>query len=140
MRVVVDVNVWISGFLWKGIPEQVLLLAENQQITIFASEVLLTELEITLNRSKFQPKIEDQDSTVETLMNIAHRLSNSVPITSVDVPQLRDPKDAMILATALSANAEAIITGDRDLLILTEFASIPILTPQNFLELYFPNS
>jgi hypothetical protein len=46
----------------------------------------------------------------------------------------------MILATALSANAEAIITGDRDLLILTEFAGIPILTPQNFLELYFPNS
>ncbi len=140
MRVVVDVNVWISGFLWKGIPEKVLLLAENQQITIFVSEVLLTELEITLNRLKFQPKIKAQDSTVEVLMDTAQRLSNSIPITSVDVPQLRDPKDAMILATALSANAEAIITGDRDLLILTEFAGIPILTPQNFLELYFPNS
>ena len=54
---------------------------------------------------------------------LSHKIipqSNSVPITSVDVSQLRDPKDAMIVAIALS-----VITGDRDLLLLGDFAGIP---------------
>jgi len=105
MRVVLDVNVWISALLWRGVPRQVVDLAVNQQITIFASEVLFAELEITLKRAKFQKQIMSIPTTVDDLID-----------------------------------AEAIITGDNDLLILTEFAGIPILTPQNFLELYFPNS
>ncbi|MFN6516028.1 MAG: hypothetical protein RMY29_016230 [Nostoc sp. CreGUA01] len=40
MRVVVDVNVWISALLWGGVPDIVLMLAEEQKITIFASEGL----------------------------------------------------------------------------------------------------
>lgn len=43
------------------------------------------------------------------------------------------------MAAALSANAEAIVTGDLDLLVLTEFNEIPILTPQDFISSYFPN-
>ena len=35
MKVVVDVNVWISALLWRGIPRKVLQKAQNSQITIF---------------------------------------------------------------------------------------------------------
>lgn len=140
MRVVLDVNVWISALLWRGVPRQVVDLAVNQSITIFASEVLFGELEVTLRRAKFQQKIRSFPTTADELIDVARSFLQWCERTSVDVPQLRDPKDAMILATALSANAEAIITGDRDLLILREFAGIPILTPQNFIELYFPNA
>ncbi len=45
MRVVLDVNVWISALLWRGVPGQIVDLAQNQQITIFASASLLSELE-----------------------------------------------------------------------------------------------
>lgn len=38
MRVVLDVNVWISALLWGGIPGQMLRLDRNPQITIFTSE------------------------------------------------------------------------------------------------------
>jgi putative PIN family toxin of toxin-antitoxin system len=140
MRVVLDVNVWISALLWRGVPRQVVDLAVNQQITIFASELLFGELEITLKRAKFQKQIKALPTTVDDLIDVASSFLQWCEITYVDVPQLRDPKDAMILATALSANAEAIITGDRDLLILGEFTDIPILTPQNFIELYFPHA
>lgn len=58
MRVVLDVNVWISALLWGGIPGQMLRLARNQQITIFTSEPLLLELETTLKCSKFQPQLQ----------------------------------------------------------------------------------
>ncbi|WP_292867494.1 putative toxin-antitoxin system toxin component, PIN family [Nostoc sp. LPT] len=53
-------------------------------------------------------------------------------------PQLHDLDDNVILKTVVAANAEVIITGDLDLLVLTAFNAIPILTPQEFLNWYFP--
>ncbi len=90
MRVVLDVNVWISALLWRGVPGQIVNLAENQQITIFASENVLSELETTLRRAKLQPKIQSLDVTVEDLLTLARQLVELCPVTSVDVPQLRD--------------------------------------------------
>jgi uncharacterized protein len=54
MRIVLDVNVWISGLLWGGIPGKLLNLARNERITIFASQALFLELETTLKRVKFE--------------------------------------------------------------------------------------
>ncbi|MEH2288463.1 putative toxin-antitoxin system toxin component, PIN family [Nostoc sp.] len=50
MRVILDVNVWISALLWGGVPGKILRLARNQQINIFASKFLLLELETTFKR------------------------------------------------------------------------------------------
>lgn len=140
MRVILDVNVWISALLWGGVPGRTLRLARNQQIIVFSSEFLLLELEITLKRDKFQQRLQQRGYTVEELMSVVKCLSNDCPNISVDTPQLRDPKDNFVLATAVAANAEAIITGDLDLLVLIEFNNIPILTPQDFLNRYFPDS
>ncbi|MDF5720338.1 MAG: putative toxin-antitoxin system toxin component, PIN family [Rhizonema sp. PD37] len=137
MRVVLDVNVWISGLLWGGVPAKALRLARNQKITIFASEALLLELEATLRRDKFQPRLQERGYTFEHLMSVVKEFSNFCPTTSVDAPQLRDSKDNKILAAAVAADAEAVVTGDLDLLVLIEFNGIPILTPQDFLSRYF---
>jgi|JI102314DRNA_FD_contig_41_6406763_length_1606_multi_4_in_0_out_0_2 uncharacterized protein len=139
MRVVIDVNVWISGLLWGGVPRRVLELVKNQQITIFVSDTLLQEMETTLRRAKLRPKMQSLGLTVDGLMSQVKNWVESCPIDSLDVPQLRDPDDTMVLATAIAANAEVIITGDLDLLILNEFEGILILTPKNFLTLYFPS-
>ena len=58
----------------------------------------------------------------------------------MDVPQLRDQDDTNILAAAVAANAQVIVTGDRDLLTLNEFEGILIITPTDFLNRYFPTS
>ncbi|MBN3870051.1 putative toxin-antitoxin system toxin component, PIN family [Nostoc sp. JL33] len=137
MRVILDVNVWISALLWGGVPGKTLRLARNQQINIFASEFLLLELETTLKRDKFQLRLQQRGYTVENLISVVKGLSNDCPTISVDAPQLRDPKDTVVLAAAVAANAEAIVTGDLDLLVLIEFNGIPILTPQDFLSRYF---
>ena len=44
----------------------------------------------------------------------------------------RDPDDVKVLGLAVSASADCIVTGDKDLLILKEFQGIPILTPRSF--------
>jgi uncharacterized protein len=46
----------------------------------------------------------------------------------------RDPKDDMLLEVALSGRAACIVSGDKDLLVLNPFRSIPILTPDDFLK------
>ncbi|MEH1776662.1 MAG: putative toxin-antitoxin system toxin component, PIN family [Nostoc sp.] len=70
----------------------------------------------------------------EALLYLPHLPSS--PLLST--PQLRDLDDTVILETAMAANAEVIITGDLDLLVLTAFNAISILTPQEFLNWYFP--
>ncbi|MHC5734444.1 putative toxin-antitoxin system toxin component, PIN family [Nostoc sp.] len=137
MRVILDVNVWISAFLWGGVPAKTLNLARNQQISIFVSESLLLELETTLKRDKFQLRLQQRGYTVENLMYVVKGLSNYCPTVPVDAAQLRDPKDNLVLAAAVASNCEAIVTGDLDLLVLIEFNGIQILTPQDFLTRYF---
>ncbi|MHC5716900.1 MAG: putative toxin-antitoxin system toxin component, PIN family [Nostoc sp.] len=137
MRVVVDVNIWISALLWGGVPDKVVILAQEQTITIFASDALFLELEITLRRPKFQSKIQSLNLNLEDVINATKDVLEFCPTISVDAPQLRDPKDTVVLAAAVAANAEAIVTGDLDLLVLIEFNGIPILTPQDFLSRYF---
>lgn len=44
MKVIVDVNVWISALLWGGIPAKILHLARQQKIIIFASDAIIPEL------------------------------------------------------------------------------------------------
>ncbi len=114
MRVVLDVNVWISGLLWGGIPGQILYLARTKKITILASVALFLELETTLLREKFQPRLQKRGYTVEELMSVAKGFSELYPNINVDVAELRDPKDNKILAAAKVAKAEVIITGDFD--------------------------
>jgi hypothetical protein len=133
MRLVLDVNVWISGLLWGGSPRQILNLAKGGAVTIFVSDPILNELTEVIARPKFQSRMRSLDITIEDLMGIAHELSETYIPIAVDVPELRDPDDAVIIGTAIAAKAKIIVSGDLDLLVLKEFANIPILTPTNFL-------
>jgi len=136
MRLVLDVNVWISGLLWQGVPRQVIDLARSGAVTIVVSEPILSELEEVLARAKFQSKMRSLGITSQDLMYLVRHLSEvCVPIL-VDVPNLRDPDDAVILGTAITAKAVLVVSGDLDLLVLEEFADIPILTPNDFLDVF----
>lgn len=137
MRVVVDVNVWVSGLLWGGVPGKLLRLVQTRQIENYVSAELLLELEMTLKRNKFQGRLQQRKQTAETLVEVATAISAMVPIVDVMVPALRDPADSKILATVIAAYASHLVTGDRDLLVLQAFEGAEILTPSQFLERYF---
>lgn len=57
MRLVLDVNVWISGLLWQGVPKQIIGLARSGAVSIFVSKPILSELKEVLARAKFQSKM-----------------------------------------------------------------------------------
>jgi uncharacterized protein len=140
MKIVVDTNIFVSGWLWGGIPARLFRLARIHQLIISASEPILAELETTLNKQKLQARLQSLSFTVNGLMSGTRELVEVYPISTINVPELRDRNDNMILATAVAAGADAIVTGDLDLLVLQEYEGIVILTARDFLDRYFPEN
>lgn len=110
MRVVVDTNVVVSAILRDRLPEKVLLfLLSRSDFEWVASREILTEYREVLSR----PKFALPDSLL-TAWEERFRLGIAEwPVaTSVSFP--RDYKDARFLACALVADADFLVTGDRD--------------------------
>lgn len=93
-----------------------------------------------MKKQKLQAKLQSLGFTVNGLMSGTRELVEVYPISTLDVPELRDANDNMILASAIAAGADAIVTGDLDLLVLQEYEGIPIVTAKEFLERYFPEN
>ncbi|MGA2798603.1 MAG: putative toxin-antitoxin system toxin component, PIN family, partial [Thermoguttaceae bacterium] len=64
---------------------------------------------------------------------LAAEMQKVVPAT-MEIPICRDPQDDMILATAIAGNAECIVTGDEDLIVIGRYASVRILRPREFID------
>ena len=137
MKVLLDTNIWISGLLWGGNPRRVVRLAIAKQIVIYSSKLLIDELQATLAYPKLQRRLEKLEITTEELLVEVARITQlSEPTSLSNIPELRDPKDKIVLETAIGVPVEVIISGDEDLLVLGEFQQIPILTTKQFLENY----
>jgi uncharacterized protein len=133
MRVVIDTNVWLSALLWGGQPSLIIQLIEQKQIQAISSENILTELTDILQKPKLQKRLIQLKITADEIVIIAKRLMTLVVIEEIIIPELRDPKDQMVLATAISGDAQIVISGDKDLLVLHPYGNISILLPQEFL-------
>jgi putative PIN family toxin of toxin-antitoxin system len=100
--------------------------------TVLASLDTWHELEDVLMRSKF-----DKYRTTDLRRDFLQYMQVAVELISVHTHLhiCREPKDDKLLALALDGNADFIITGDKDLLVLHPFRGIPILTPLDYLAL-----
>lgn len=129
MRVVADTNTVVSAFLWGGPPARLIESARAERITLFSSAALIAELEDVLGRQKFTARIARVGSSVPELLEGYRALTTLVRATTLATPVSRDPDDDHVLACALAAKAELIVSGDkRHLLILGEYQGIPIRT------------
>jgi putative PIN family toxin of toxin-antitoxin system len=90
------------------------------------SEETLRELAETLSRSKFDPYVSRPDR--QRFFELFARVAEWVPVTTT-IRRCRDPKDDRFLELAVDGNADWIVTGDKDLLELSQFQSTSILTP-----------
>ena len=128
---VVDTNVLVSALVFKHKPEQVISEIFHSGLFLFSDETL-EELIDVLGRPKFSKYISAE--TIHDYLKLLDNFSIFVK-PSQKITLCRDPKDNMILELALSGQANYIITGDQDLLVLNPFRGIQILTPAEFLEL-----
>jgi putative PIN family toxin of toxin-antitoxin system len=125
-----DNNVLVSAFLFKNsTPRHAFDLALSLGV-IVRSEETLNELWEVLVRPKFDRFLPIADRI--TLLKAFEKITIDCAI-STTIELCRDPKDDKFLSLAISAQAESITTGDKDLLVLSEIFSIPIYTPANFI-------
>lgn len=134
MRIVADTNVIVSAFLWGGTPRRLLDAVEARHFELFTSRALVTELEDVLAREKFAERLEQTRFTSAFLLARYTQLATLIAPTEVTVPELRDPDDSHVLACALAARAEAIVSGDADLHALGSYQGIPVLSPADCLK------
>ena len=133
MQVVLDTNITVSGLLWGGPPRQIMDAARAGKLQVFTSIDLLEELEDVLARSKLAVRLQLVGKTASALLEEYSVLTTIVAAPPLAEPAARDPDDDVVLACALAAQAEAIISGDADLLVLGNYQGIPILTAPELL-------
>lgn len=128
MRVVLDTNVIVSGFLWGGVPRQLLQAARENRLRLFTSTPLLLELTDILGRAKFAHKLIAAQLSVDQIVERYALLATVVHPAAITPTILDDPDDDQVLACALAAKAEIIVSGDRHLLDLREHQGVRVVT------------
>ena len=129
-RWVLDSNVLISRLLMPGGVAARAVDCALANGVLLVSDATLAELANVLSRPKFDRyvSIADRQRFIQLLGGVARRVS----ITH-ELKLCRDPRDDMFLHVALNGEADALITGDADLLVLHPFHGIDILSPTDFL-------
>jgi putative PIN family toxin of toxin-antitoxin system len=129
VRVFLDTNVLVSAFATRGICSDVLrvVLAEHSLVT---SEIVLGELARVL-RSRIRLPAENIAEITALL-----REHEVFPRPGAPAPlAIRDAQDRWVLASAIEARADVLVTGDRDLLDVADDAPLRIVDPRTFWEL-----
>ncbi len=134
MRLVIDTNVLLSALLWRNTPYALLEQARNGVVTLISSPALLAELAEVLERPKFDAILAKSDTSRAQLFAKVRLLVEVIDPPPLAQPVCRDPDDDAVLALALAALADLIVSGDDDLLTLVTFEGIPIVTPAQALE------
>ncbi|MEK7313807.1 MAG: putative toxin-antitoxin system toxin component, PIN family [Deltaproteobacteria bacterium] len=128
MKVLFDTNVLIAAFIAHGTSSEVFdhCLSEH---SIFTSQWILDELE-----EKLTKKFRFHESKVNNIIKFIDANSEMVEPARLNENVCRDRDDDNVLAAALEAKADCIVTGDKDLLILKNFRGIKIISPSDFWE------
>ena len=130
-RFVVDTNVIVSALMFpKSIPRQAFDRAKSQGILLTSAAIIL-ELNEVLSRKRF----ERYFSTEERVQFLSKFLADAEIVEITETIQFcRDRKDDKFLELAVNGNADCIITGDQDLLVLHPFRNINIISPNELLQ------
>lgn len=128
MKVVCDTNVLISGLLFGGHADAILRQVSAGWVCGYVSTYILVELEAVLGRPKFGLAPEQVTSLLELVQDAFLLVS---VVEQVQVIK-EDPSDNAILAAALAAGVDVIISGDKHLLSLKTYRGVRIVSPAEF--------
>ena len=134
MRLVLDTNVVASAALWGGTPRLLLQAAREKRIDLYTSTAVLNELTNILARRKFDKKIAASLLTIDEIVDGYVRIAALV--RPVAIPRIApDPDDDMLIATAMAANADLLVTGDRSLRSVARYLSVRIVGVSDAIQL-----
>lgn len=138
MKVLLDTNIFISYLLHpdiEGTIQKVLELAFEGKYVLLVPQAVTTELHQKLTTKSYLKKYiypvaaQNFITAITTIGVIVLSITDPLPHIS------RDKNDDFLLAYAVSGEADYLVTGDSDLLVLQEVAGVQIIDPKRFLSL-----
>ncbi len=128
MRIVLNTNVVVAAFAARGLCQSVFELCLDQH-EIAISSGLLHEI-----RNSLQKKLKMPMHKADDIIDLLEEYGNRIAPTPLQAAACRDSSNDKILELSRTSEARYIVTGDKDLLVLGHFESIPIVTPRQFWE------
>lgn len=128
MKAVFDTNVLLAAFLTEGVCAKLLTRARKRQFSLRTCPFILHEFDRILAKKFSAARREREDALL--LIREAAQIVEDFP----ELPRrvCRDKDDDHVLACALGAEADYLVTGDKDLLVLKTFKDIRIIAPRDF--------
>lgn len=139
MRVVLDTNTLVSGVISAGgPPRQLLDRARTQAFEMCSSAIaiLLAELLDVLSREKFAARLTQAGLSPLNIVGELRRMA--LMVASDNVPRVieNDPDDDHVIACAVAAQADLIVSGDKHLHNLGgQYKGIRIVSPAEAIEI-----
>ncbi|MPZ50765.1 MAG: putative toxin-antitoxin system toxin component, PIN family [Dehalococcoidia bacterium] len=134
MRAVVDTNVIISAQLVEGsTSDRVLSQGYARVFSLISSRALIAELARVIRRPQTQSRL---GWTEHVTLTFLHDFETSAIVVEPEIELdsiVRDAADHRILEAAIAGEADYIVSGDKDLLVLESYDGVPIVTPTQFL-------
>lgn len=114
MRIVLDTNVVLSALLWRGTPYRLLAtIGQRSSILLYSSTALLEELADVLTRPSATKRLAlIGRSAREVLADFVEAIELVEP-ASVPRVVVGDVDDDQVIAAAIAARADLIVSGDR---------------------------
>ena len=131
MRVIIDTSVLVPALMFPGGFSWIRQAWRLETIVPLISSDTIGELKDVLAYAQFGLTAEQQGLLLDTYLPWTETIM--VP-ESLTVPDCRDPNDVPFLKLAIAGGADALITSDPDLLILSSEFSVPIITPRELNE------
>jgi putative PIN family toxin of toxin-antitoxin system len=139
LKAVLDTTVLVAAMLRPepgGVSAELLKLAAEGRYEMFVSDDILEETAATLAtseriRKRYKYSNEHIVAYCEELARLGTVVSDPSPLAGI----VRDPNDDMIVACAVAANAEFLVSRDKDLLTLGSYEAIEVVTPEDFLRI-----
>ena len=133
MRLVLDTNILLSALLTRGTPPDLLYQAWRRgDFELVSSAAQIEEVVRVLGYPHLRERVRGTEAAilVDGLKNLA-TLAEYLP----DIQISRDADDDKILATALAGQADYLVSGDKDLLCLSEICGVKIVTPRDAIDI-----
>ena len=127
MKVFLDTNVLISAFTTRG------LCAELFEGVVGEHELIICDLVLQELQRVLREKFRLPEPVIGRYLGLL-RAEGRIAETTADIPpiKIKDPDDVPILACAIAANADAFVTGDKELLALGKVGNMPVIDPRGF--------
>jgi putative PIN family toxin of toxin-antitoxin system len=127
LRLVLDTNVVLSALLWEGRPGELLDLAAGDAVRLFTSEHLIEELRNSLAKPRLATRLLATGLTPDEHAANYAAMTAVIEPSALKAPVARDRDDDHVLGCARGAAANAIVTGDDDLLSLGAWEAVAIM-------------